>query len=254
MNFSQVQEMLAVFQANLPKGMKRKLMVGAMMSHKTLHNLSTEWAKVFPDKNTVASIFGSEEAYNCLHYVVSQFDNRELWRDIAIAISHYGGLDIHAIQLDRAIWPDPGQIANGVHTARRHVEVILQINGTALDEVDNEPSKLVRKLKDYEGVVHRILLDKSMGRGLTLNPEELAPFIRAIKSDLPWLGVGVAGGLGPDTLEIIQPLVEEFPDLSIDAQSRLRSSGNAVDPIDWDMAKAYLVNALKVVTPKVVTP
>ena len=56
----------------------------------------------------------------------------------------------------------------------------------------------------------------------------------------------MAGGLGPDTLHTIQPLIDEFPDLSIDAQSRLRPSGNAMNPIDWGMAKSYLINALKI--------
>lgn len=248
MNFGQVQEMLYVFKSNLPEGMNRKLMVGVMMSYKTLHNLSTKWSKAFPDKDDIATIFGSDEVYNCLHYVVNELDDRELWRDIAIAISHYSGIGIHAIQLDRAIWPDPGQIANGLHTARCQddVEVILQINGATLDMAGNQPSELVEKLRDYEGVIHRVLLDKSMGRGFPLNPEELAPYIRAIMQDLPWLRVSVAGGLGPDTIDVIEPLAKEFPDLSIDAQSRLRPSGNAMDPINWDMAGSYLIKALKI--------
>jgi len=249
-NFGQVQEMLEVFQANLPDGMNRKLMVGVMMSHKTLHDIPSKWADIFPKKRDVASIFDSEATLNCLHFVVNEEDSHELWRDMAIALNPHCGLYIHAIQLDRAIWPDPGQIANGVHTARYDdlIEVILQINGSALDEVGNQPSELVEKLRDYETVIQRVLLDKSMGRGLPLNPEELAPYIRAIMQDLPWLKVSIAGGLGPDTLDAIKPLVAEFPDLSIDAQSKLRPSGNAMDPIDWEMAKTYLVKALEIFT------
>ena len=46
-------------------------------------------------------------------------------------------------------------------------------------------------------------------------------------------------------MNLVEPLVKMFPDLSIDAQGKLRSSGNALDPIDWGMAETYLVKALE---------
>jgi hypothetical protein len=74
----------------------------------------------------------------------------------------------------------------------------------------------------------------------------LLPFARIIRDRFPGIGIGAAGGLGPDTLHLIEPLASEFPNLSIDAQSRLRPSGSALDPIDWEMAIQYLANALSV--------
>lgn len=54
------------------------------------------------------------------------------------------------------------------------------------------------------------------------------------------MALAVAGGLGPDTMELINPIAESFPDISIDAQGKLRPSGNALDPIDWNLAEKYL--------------
>jgi hypothetical protein len=54
------------------------------------------------------------------------------------------------------------------------------------------------------------------------------------------------GGLGPDTMDVVLPLVAEFPDISIDAQGKLRKSGNALDPIHWDLAAGYLCEAGKI--------
>jgi hypothetical protein len=59
------------------------------------------------------------------------------------------------------------------------------------------------------------------------------------------MGLVVAGGLGPDSIDMVKPLVKVFPDISIDAQGKLRPSGSALDPIDWDMAGTYLARALE---------
>ena len=58
-------------------------------------------------------------------------------------------------------------------------------------------------------------------------------------------GIVAAGGLGPESVGLVEPLYREFPDLSIDAQGKLRPSGSALHPIDWDMAETYLVKALQ---------
>ncbi len=245
MSFEQVQKMLTVFAKHLPADSNQKLHVGVMMSYKTLHNIPTKWQTAFPDKKTIASIFSSDQVYNCLHYV-DYDDESDLWKSLDLAISYYGGIWIHSLQLDM-IWPDPGQIANGLHTSRKQVEVILQIGKNALAESNDDPQEVVRRIGDYEGVIQRVLLDKSMGRGIGLDAQELLPFIRLIRKIFPDLGISVAGGLGPKSIHLLEPLLKEFPDLSFDAQGQLRPSGNALDPIDWDLAGEYLVKALQLV-------
>ena len=241
-NFEQVQDMLKIFVAHQPQGSKRKLHVGVMISYKTLYGFSSKWQNAFPPKEIIASIFSSDKTYNCLHYA-DYGNNPDLWKSLAEAIS-FGGIGIHALQLDM-IWPDPGQVANGVHTSRKQIEVILQIGKNALEKIGNNPEAVVEKLGDYKGVIHRVLLDKSMGKGIGMDADGLIPFAQVIKKNFPVLGIGAAGGLGPKTIQLVKPLVKAFPDLSIDAQGRLRPSGNALDPIDWNMAESYLIKALQ---------
>lgn len=241
-NFEQVQSMLNVLQGGGHSSSNRMLHVGVMMSFKTLNGIESKWSKTFPPKETIADIFSSDDVYNCLHYADYDHDSN-FFKDLASAIG-YGGINIHAVQLDM-VWPDPGEVASGVHTSRKQIEVILQVGKNAIEVADNDPSEVVRMLEDYDGVIQRVLLDKSMGRGLGMDATDLIPFARAIKDRFPDLGLVAAGGLGPDTIGLVEPLVKEFPDLSIDAQGKLRPSGSALDPIDWSMAAGYLSKALE---------
>jgi hypothetical protein len=141
-------------------------------------------------------------------------------------------------------WPDPEMIAQGVHKSKKDIEVILQIGRQSLDEMDNDPLKVVNYLEQYKGVIHRVLLDKSMGEGRSMDAEELAVYAQVIREHFPHLRITFAGGLGPDSLELVEPLVRKFPEISIDAQARLRPSRSILDPINWSMAEEYLTKAL----------
>jgi hypothetical protein len=44
-------------------------------------------------------------------------------------------------------------------------------------------------------------------------------------------------------MELVDPIIQEIPWVSIDAQSKLRPSGSALDPIDWTMARDYIEKA-----------
>ncbi len=246
MNFQQVQDMLESFEVYRRQGSKRVLHIGVMMSYKTLHDIPSRWQNAFPPKETIASIFSSTKVYNCLHYADYEngWPNFELGKRLERAIA-YGGQHIHALQLDM-IWPHPSQILLGVHSSRKDIEVILQIGRKALDEIQNDPQLLVEKLRDYGGTIHRVLLDKSGGKGIGMNAIDLYPFAQAIRESCPELGLVVAGGLGPERVYRVRPLAEKFPDVSIDAQGWLRPSGDALDPIDWNMAREYLKEALAV--------
>mgnify|MGYP002346206765 CR=1 FL=1 len=242
-DYQQIQLMQQILERNRPPESKYQLHAGVMMSRKTLRNLPTKWQSVFPPKEEIAKIFASDSAYNCLHY--ADYDHylseKGVMNDLCEAI-FWGGPNLKALQLDM-IWPDPSDIFNAIHASRKNIEVILQIGANALEEAGDRPELVVEKLADYQLVVQRVLLDKSMGRGLALDAEGLIPFISAIKEAFPNMGIGVAGGLGPETINLIKPLAKVFPGLSIDAQGRLRPSRNIKDPIDWEFAANYLVKA-----------
>lgn len=240
-NFDQVQLMLKVFNKNLRSEQRRRLHVGVMMSYKTLNGLETKWSVAFPPKEKIADIFSSKETMNCLHY--ADYDEIDVAENITRAIG-FGGSGINALQLDM-VWPNPKHVSDAIKNSRKELEIILQVGKNAIEQANNDPKEIVERIKDYDGVISHVLLDKSMGRGLGMDALGLIPFVNAIKKEFPDLGIVVAGGLGPDTLNLVEPLIKEFPDVSIDAQGKLRPSGNALDPINWDMAGMYLSKALQ---------
>jgi hypothetical protein len=243
-DFEQVLAMHRVLQQHSASVfLKRRLHVGVMMSYKTLHGIPSRWQNIFPSKEKIPGIFASDEVFNCLHF--ADYDGHpELWKSLIKAIT-FGGVGINAVQLDM-IWPSPDDIARAVYRfPRQKIEVILQVGRNAFEAVLDDPKILVKKLEPYESVISRVLLDKSGGRGEPMDADRLLPFLRAIKENFPDLGLVVAGGLGPDTIHLLEPIITEFPDISIDAQGRLRPSGSAMEPIDWEMARKYVEKALE---------
>lgn len=222
----------------------RYLMVGVMMSRKTLNGLETPWAKVFPPKEDIVNIFSaSDRCLNTIHYADFEGHGVDVCDNLQKVIE-WGGPHLHAIQLDMT-WPEPSQIWEAVHISRRPIGIILQIGRQALQEVDHDPEKLVERFEadGYAQIVSGLLLDQSMGEGRLMNLDFAGRMIGVLKEALPEVRLAVAGGLGPDTLHIVEPLLAEYPDLSFDAQGKLRVSGKVQDQIDWDLAARYLKKA-----------
>lgn len=222
------------------------LHVGVMMSRKTLNNIPSKWSKVFPKNRDIANIFVKDEhTLNVLHY--ADYDGVDVAKNLSKA-TELGYSEMDALQLDM-IWPDPA-VMKYYRMDFPDKKIILQVNSKSLAVVDEKPSALLERLELYGKSVDYILLDMSMGRGRGLDTVQLLPYLTAINENRPDLGLTVAGGLCADTLHLIAPLIDQFPDLSIDAQSKLRPSGNAMDPIDWTMARAYLQGAIKLFSQK----
>jgi hypothetical protein len=219
----------------------RKLMVGVMMSFKTLTGVPSKWTDIFPKKEDVAGIFVDHPfVFNTLHFADYDFKTSTAH---LIEAAEWAGPLCHAIQLDM-IWP-PSVIVKNFRKKFPNMQVVLQVNTHALQEVQNNPKSLVHWLKGYEGVVDYALLDKSHGRGVGMDTEVLLPFALAIAEHLPWLGVVGAGGLGPGTVKLIEPIKRVIPTVSWDAQGRLRPSGSAEYPIDPLMVDQYLFESIE---------
>lgn len=247
-NEYQVCKMLQSLQESMSKDViPRRLHVGVMMSYKTLNGHPTKWAGVFPTRDEIRGVFGanvpSGQVMNCLHYADGK--NIEVCKSLVKALD-VSGECTNALQLDMT-WPDPAFVLEAVKASGLDLEVILQIGGPAFAEICDSPELLVQRLEKYQGVIQHVLLDRSMGRGLPLDAQELLRYAVAIREKFPRLGIAVAGGLGPDTVMAIDPIVREIPDLSIDAQGKLRPNGNAMFPIDWNLAYLYVQDAAKVI-------
>jgi len=244
-NADQVRLMLDTFQRNKRVGSQRKLHIGVMMSFNTLHGLPSCYTDSFPKNTANRDIFPAgprAEIMNCVHYADYRHDPN-LRYPLQNAIG-FGGPHMNALQLD-AVWPDPVEIQEALCGHDHIADVILQVGKHAFEKVGDEIPRLLSELARYLDVVTHVLLDKSMGKGIPLDVDDLLPYLRAIHNNLPDFQLVVAGGLGPNTLHLLEPIIEEFPDINIDAEGKLRASGNNVDPLDMSLAGGYLAKALQ---------
>ncbi len=211
------------------------------MSYKTLRGLPTKWTAAFPKMTEYPKIFLDRPGlFNVLHY--ADYNRDSSARDYADAVLLCGP-NLHAIQFDM-IWPDPSALEylvyRGTHT-RKPLKVILQVGSKAMAEVGDDPVRVCEKLSWYyhSDCIDYVLLDKSMGAGIGMDAALLLTYIYEIKKRLPNLGIVVGGGLGPTTMHLAEPIIREFPDVSIDAQGQMRTSASALDPIEWNRAFEY---------------
>ncbi|MDO8571756.1 MAG: hypothetical protein Q7R79_03695, partial [bacterium] len=93
-------------------------------------------------------------------------------------------------------------------------------------------------VKTYEQLIDYVLLDPSGGTGKMFDPRVERTYLDKL-ADLG-VGLGVAGGLSPSTLHLLQPLINDYPNLCIDAEGRLR---NQDDQLDLTVAGSYLQKA-----------
>ena len=241
-SIEEVRAMEVVMRAYRPTP-DHMLHVGVMMSRKSLHGEPTRWAAAWLKNEAIKDVLSDDRVYNCLHYAdFAEEQDAHLALSLAKAMS-YGGPKLHGLQLDM-VWPYPPDVIRAKAIARKVIdispEIILQLGGKALDRMHNDPVMVTGMLAEYGEGIDRVLLDRSGGMGVPLDASALLPFCEEIMLRLPRLGITVAGGLSAETMHLMGPIWKEFPNISIDAQGALRPSRNAMDPIDWGLAEAYL--------------
>ena len=239
------------FFASLSQDKKdpRKLMVGVMMGHGTLHqNPQSRYVDIWPKREDVADIFPSHPyAYNTLHY--ADFRNITKASDLRLAVAYANQKDtLHALQLDMP-WPDTELIRETkrffLETYGRDLECVLQISAKALNDMETDMSNVVLKVDTYHDLLNHILFDCSGGRGIPVEHEIAMDFLMSVESSGCRPAPALAGGFGPGTVKTIAPMVKHFPHISIDAQGRLRKSGKVQDPLDEDLVFQYLKEAIE---------
>ncbi len=212
------------------------LMVGVLASSKTLAGLTNKWPGRYPRVEEIHKIFLSDRrALNLIHYAS---DDRETLADQLDMLVKLGGLFFEGFQLN-VVWPKP----QSLEKARRECDrIVLQLGSQALAEIGNDPKAASERLLSYGDLITDILIDGSGGKGVPLDAQTGLGYLRAIKERHPDLGLGIAGGLEASTLDLLKPIVAEFPDVSIDAEGRLRS-GDESDRLDLQKMNDYLRKA-----------
>lgn len=240
---AQAKRFLDHFVASGGQAIGRRLMIGVMMSRKTLWGRETKWAKVFPKNDDVAGIFIDHPlAMNTLHYV--DYDDFGINDPLSFkkAIT-FGGLHLHAIQLDM-VWPHPDSLLVLRKATGPDIEIILQIGGTAIDLMDGDDGLILKEFDHYVSSVDRVLFDWSMGTGKQMDGHRMATLVQRFAHCFPRTDITVAGGLGPYTLCLLDPVIKIAPNVSIDSQSRLRPTRNAMDPLDEDYVLKYIEESI----------
>lgn len=214
----------------------RDLMVGVLASSKTLAGQPNRWPGRFPPIAKIRYIFPPREegVLNLVHYSTDepaslQQQLQEL-RDVA-------GPHCHGFQLN-VTWPDPCQL----QLADRSVRFVLQIGKAAIAQEQNSPVRVAKRIfNEYEGLIHYVLFDMSGGYGVPIDLPFAMKFVRALVDYTPLMGIGVAGGLSSTTVHQVAPIMQYYPQLSIDAEGGLRTHKDALDVVE---ASAYVSQSL----------
>lgn len=215
---------------------RRLVMVGVLASLKTMRGIQNKWPNRYPTMDRIAGIFPDHpQVLNLIHYNTKEPDTLV---DQLVAMSEFGGRNLHGFQLNIA-WPSPVALDTyrKMHPAK---QIVLQVGGHAFEMVDHSPERLASKVAEYEGLAEYVLLDPSGGYGKPFDPERARNYLTALQALNIDVGLGVAGGLSPTTLNLVEPLAREFPRLSIDAEGRLRTPE---DHLDMNLAREYLRKA-----------
>lgn len=215
----------------------RLIMVGVLASLKTLRGLPNKWPNRYPAVLKIFDIFSIHDlALNLIHYDTKE---PETLREQLVEMTRLAGGNLHGFQLNIA-WPSLA-ILQEYRREYPDKKFVLQVGGHAFEMVGHSPDRLAGKVSEYEGVADYVLLDPSGGYGKPFNPERARDYLFALKAKHLSMGLGVAGGLSPSTLDLVEPLVKDFPDLSIDAEGRLRTKD---DHLDLEVATEYVCKAL----------
>ncbi|MDD3102287.1 MAG: hypothetical protein PHE59_04050 [Patescibacteria group bacterium] len=219
----------------------RKIMVGVLANSKTLGGLKNEkFPGRYPSLNQIYKIFpDNPQVLSLIHFNTKE---RDILYDQLGKLTAISGQYLHGFQLNMA-WPDP-YVLKMYRAKNPGVKIILQIGNHALEMVGHNPQECANRIMKYKGFVNHVLLDSSGGYGRVLDILETKRYLDVLMPTIKNMdvGIGIAGGLNPDTLHLIEPIIRNFPNVSIDAEGGLRDSN---DHLKLDKAIAYLQTAIE---------
>jgi phosphoribosylanthranilate isomerase len=150
---------------------------------------------------------------------------------------------LQAIQFDMLPWDTDDETLGFLEKVKeQNVEVFLQVHKNAMESLG--PNGVIRRLGRHAHLIDYLLFDSSHGTGKRLDAATLTPFIAAAYDslDLSKTGIALAGGLnGQVVREDLPKLVEQYPDLSWDAEGQLHPiNDKGKRPLDLKVTEDYL--------------
>ncbi len=215
-----------------------RLMVGVLMSYRTLRGMPASNPKRYPAREDVFGIFQeSPDCLNLVHY--NTREQRDLAHQLEDALGWAGPL-CDGIQLN-VVWPDPKAIQS-LKLARPRVKIVLQINSGTMEACNNDAVRVASRMSEqYASLIDYVLVDHSGRRGEPLEPVHAMAYLTELMYQREFAGaayqLGVAGGLCADNLSrLLLPIKRMMPSINIDAEGGLRTDDN----LDIDKVLAYL--------------
>jgi hypothetical protein len=215
----------------------RPLMVGVLVSAKTLRGKTNRWPLRYPTVDRVADLFaaGGPNALNLIHYCDSTPPS---WDTIA-ELREIGGPCLHGFQFNRA-WPERetiGKLVDGfLSRCGEYPRIVLQVR-----------PGFSRDYTTFPLGATDVLLDGSGGRGTPLDVPWIEEASTWFRQHLPCYKVGIAGGLDADMLAFAGPqsTIATVARLiragaSTDAEGRLRDAAEGGGCMDMAKVEAYI--------------
>jgi phosphoribosylanthranilate isomerase len=216
---------------------RKPIMFGVLATEKTLNGINkTNNPNRYPDINMIPNIFPkrSRNTFNLIHYATH---NADTLTSQLRTLTGKAGKNLDGIQLNMT-WPRIHAIAEYL-SSYPDKKIVLQVGPEAMRIIMYSPEKLLEKIQTYEQVIDCVLFDFSAGKGKRLNTDVARRYISLLKdNDIP-LEIAIAGGIDHLNVDMVKPIVHEYPDVGIDAESGLR---NSRDFLDIPKAQAYLRN------------
>jgi len=235
MNRGEVATMLGL----MPEMSGRKLMVGVLVNWETLQGKKLIKGNRHPKVEDISNIFVSSSlALNMIHYHTGKTET--LFEQMA-GLVELAGPNLNGFQLN-ITWP-PIEELRKFRSEFPDFQIILAITKKAFDSVNNSPECLVMKIKEYDGLFDYVLLDSSGGKGLPMDIKKMQEYLLAMEVFDKKIGIVVAGGLGPKTMNLASSLMSKNRNLSIDAEGNIRNQDD--DSLNLNWAGDYLAQGLK---------
>lgn len=217
------------------------LMIGVLVSSKTITGHANAWSNKFPKRQYFRRIFQrSDYLFNCLHFATR--DPERLYDHLMLALEYSNGL-ADGIQLN-LVWPDEAALWR-VKTQYPRLKFVLQVSPHLAGYLLMSPAQIANTINvKYGRVIDYVLVDFSRGFGKQLPLTEVCKFLSLIEMVNPQISLGTCGGLEADNLrQTIGKLITDYPQLSFDTERRLRDDSPLSGQLDLAAAKAYLQTA-----------
>lgn len=227
----------------------RKLMVGVLAIHKTLAGqpLDAPWKWRYPKPSDIAGIFSdSRHCLNLVHFNTKEPNIHSQMKAVQeLAGPYFDGFQLNVDS------PDPHWLWEWRFDGSYEESLVIQLGTKVLDRCQ-DTDDLKTWLSQYRDLDAVFLVDPSGGQGKTFPVNAglvIEHIYRAVGSRAR---VGIAGGLGPDpaSLTNVVPLLAKWPNLSLDAEGKLRTvvdPATGEDRLDTDKARTYVLNALRLI-------